>query len=168
MFHWYYVLSNSNSVAWPQGCNKLLLLLLLLSTAWRAVNASRFPVLALEAKRYLSALPASVASKRLFSSRHKYNTDRRSRLVPKLHLFNDQTTNLYHRLAPCIVYLIVNGIHSILSLCSPVLTIVCHIARLKRKCTTTRRHGRHPRANDYVISTSHMHPNRHSVVRRDD
>jgi len=26
MFHWYYVLSNSNSVAWPQGCNKLLLL----------------------------------------------------------------------------------------------------------------------------------------------
>jgi len=30
MFHWYYVLSNSNSVAWPQGCNKLLLLLLLL------------------------------------------------------------------------------------------------------------------------------------------
>jgi len=28
MFHWYYVLSNSNLVAWPQGCNKLLLLLL--------------------------------------------------------------------------------------------------------------------------------------------
>jgi len=41
------------------------------STAWRAANAARFPVLAVEAKCYLSAPPtsvASMASDRLFSS----------------------------------------------------------------------------------------------------
>jgi len=39
-----------------------------LSTAWRAANAARFPALALEAKCYLSALPTSMASERLFTS----------------------------------------------------------------------------------------------------
>jgi len=40
------------------------------STVWRTANAARFPVLAVEAKRYLSAPPtsvASVASEHLFS-----------------------------------------------------------------------------------------------------
>ena len=38
------------------------------SSAWRAANSARFPVLAVEAKRYLSASPTSVASERFFSS----------------------------------------------------------------------------------------------------
>jgi len=38
------------------------------STAWRAANSARFPVLAVEAKRYLSLPPTSVASEHLFSS----------------------------------------------------------------------------------------------------
>ena len=47
---------------------------------------------------------------------------------------------------------IMNGI-----LLSPVREImVCRIARLKRKCAVPP-----PPAADYVISTSHAHPNRH-------
>jgi len=38
------------------------------STAWKAANSARFPVLAVEAKRYLIAPPTSVASERFFSS----------------------------------------------------------------------------------------------------
>jgi len=36
-------------------------------TEWWAANAARYPLLAAEAKRYLSALPTSVASERVFS-----------------------------------------------------------------------------------------------------
>jgi len=53
------------------------------STAWWAANAARFLVLAIEAKRYLSAPPTSVASERLFSSAAQVYTDRRFRLLPK-------------------------------------------------------------------------------------
>ena len=53
------------------------------STAWWAANATRFPMLAVEAKRYLSTPPTSVASERLFSSAAQVYTDRRSRLLPK-------------------------------------------------------------------------------------
>ena len=38
------------------------------STAWRAANLARFPVLAVEAKRYLSAPLTSMASEPFFSS----------------------------------------------------------------------------------------------------
>jgi len=38
------------------------------SAAWREANSARFPVLAVEAKHYLSAPPTSVASERFFGS----------------------------------------------------------------------------------------------------
>jgi len=52
-------------------------------TAWWAANAARFPVLVVEAKRFLSSPPTSVASERLFSSAAQIYTDRRSRLLTK-------------------------------------------------------------------------------------
>ena len=36
-------------------------------TEWRAANAAKYPLLAAEAKRYLSALPTSVTSEHVFS-----------------------------------------------------------------------------------------------------
>jgi len=44
-------------------------------TAWWAAKAARFPVLSVEAKRFLSAPPTSLASERLFSSAAHTLTD---------------------------------------------------------------------------------------------
>ena len=53
------------------------------TTAWWSNSATRFPLLAVEAKRYLSAPPSSVASERLFSLSAQVYTDRRNRMLPK-------------------------------------------------------------------------------------
>ena len=52
-------------------------------TAWWAATAAQFPLLAVEAKCFLSSPPTSVASKRLFSSAAQIYTVRHSRLLPK-------------------------------------------------------------------------------------
>ena len=52
-------------------------------TAWWSDNAARFPLLAVEARHYLSAPPSSIASKRLFSSAAQVYTDRCNCLLPK-------------------------------------------------------------------------------------
>jgi len=52
-------------------------------TEWWAANAAKYPLLAAEAKRYLSAPPTSVASERVFSAAGRIYTDKRNRLLPK-------------------------------------------------------------------------------------
>ena len=67
------------------------------STVWRAANAARFPVLALEGKRYLSTPPTSVASERLFSlAAQACADDRCSGLVSRLHLQHIKKWTLCH------------------------------------------------------------------------
>jgi len=50
-------------------------------TEWWAANAAKYPLLAAEAKRYLSASPTSVASEHVFSAAGRIYTDKR--LLPK-------------------------------------------------------------------------------------
>jgi len=52
-------------------------------TEWWAANAAKYPLLAAEAKRYLSAPPTPVASERVFSAAGRIYKDKRNRLLPK-------------------------------------------------------------------------------------
>jgi len=51
-------------------------------TEWWAANAAKYPLLAAEAKRYLSAPPTSVASEHVFSAAGRIYTDKR--LLPSV------------------------------------------------------------------------------------